>query len=60
MKTVWGSAKPPLIGATLFAMTNNPYWLRIQIRQFRLRRISVAGVSSRLAGSHCPPHVVRF
>ena len=33
-ETVWGFAKPPLIGATLFAMTDSPYWLRIQIANF--------------------------
>ena len=33
-ETVWGFAKPPLIGATLFAMTDNPYWLRVQTSNF--------------------------
>jgi hypothetical protein len=33
-ETVWGFAKPPLIGAALFALTDSPYWLRVQIRNF--------------------------
>ena len=33
-ETVWGFAKPPLIGAALFALTDSPYWLRVQIRHF--------------------------
>jgi hypothetical protein len=33
-ETVWGFAKPPLIGAALFALTESPYWLRVQVRNF--------------------------
>jgi hypothetical protein len=33
-ETVWGFAKPPLIGATLFALTDSPYWLRVQTSNF--------------------------
>jgi hypothetical protein len=32
--TVWAFAKPPLIGATLFALTNSSYWLDEQISNF--------------------------
>jgi hypothetical protein len=33
-QSVCGWAKPPLIGATLFALTDNPYWLRAQRAYF--------------------------
>ena len=33
-ETVWGFAKPPLIGSTLFALTDDQYWLRSQIANF--------------------------
>lgn len=33
-RTVWGFAKPPLIGATLFALTDDPSWLRVQRAYF--------------------------
>jgi len=32
--TLWGFAKPPLIGAALFALTNNQQWLKAQFRNF--------------------------
>lgn len=30
----WGYTKPPLIGSTLFALTDNRWWLRIQLLNF--------------------------
>jgi hypothetical protein len=33
-ETVWGFAKPPLIGSALFALTEDQYWLRAQTDHF--------------------------
>jgi hypothetical protein len=32
--SVWGFTKPPLIGSTLFALYDDPHWLRIQVENF--------------------------